>query len=241
MAIPSPQLAQVFVEIADTLVDDFDLLEFLQKVTSRASDLTDSHAAGLLLADRHGRLQFMAASDEQVELIELFQLQVDEGPCRDCFRLAKPVINVSLQHAQARWPRFAPFAVSAGFSAVHAFPLRLRQQVIGSMGMFSRVEGEPLATGDAQILQAVADTATIGILQQQAIREGEVLTDQLQAALTTRILIEQAKGVVAQSYGASIDEAFELLRTYCRKNHVRLTDTARLIVDDPSNIPDLRP
>ena len=235
---PEVRLARAFVEIADTLVDDFDLLEFLQMVTGHAAELTGTHAAGLLLADDTGHLRFMAASDEQVRLLELFQTLVEEGPCHDCFSTGQPVINSDLHEASARWSRFAPKAVEAGFASVHAFPLRLRQRVVGSMGMFSSASTR-MDPGSAQLVQAVADAATIGILQERAIRQGEQLSEQLQAALTSRVLIEQAKGVVAQQYTTTIDAAFELLRSYCRRNHVRLGELARLVVNDPGAAPRL--
>jgi transcriptional regulator with GAF, ATPase, and Fis domain len=237
--IQSERLAKVFVEIADTLVDEFDLIEFLQMVTARTSELTDATATGLLLADSGGQLQFMAASNEQVHLLELFQIQADEGPCRDCFREGRQVAVPDLPRAYVQWPTFAPEAVAAGFQSVHAFPLGLRRQVIGVLGLFSTVPGE-MAQTDAHILQALADVATIGLLQEQTIRRGEVLTEQLQTALNSRVVVEQAKGAIAQTYGVSVDQAFELLRSYCRRNQLPLGKMARLIVTDFANAPDIR-
>jgi GAF domain-containing protein len=237
--IPSERLAEVFVELADTLVDEFDLVEFLQMVTARTSELTAATEAGLLLADPHGNLQFMAASNEQVHLLELFQIQADEGPCRDCFRQAHPVSVADLQQAGQRWPAFAPQAVTAGFRSVHAFPLRLRHQVIGALGIFSRTPGD-MGQVDTRIVQALADIATIGLLQEKAIHAGEVLSGQLKAALDRRMVIEQAKGAIAQTYGISVDAAFDLLRSYCRRHQVRLADVAHLIVAESENAPDLQ-
>jgi len=232
------RLAEVFVEVADTLVDEFDLIEFLQMLTAHTSELADAAAAGLLLADQHGRLQFMAASHEQARLLELFQVQTHEGPCQDCFSQAKPVINADLNDAADRWPRFAPRAVAAGFRSVHAFPLRLRNEVIGALNLFGTAAGamEPPAI---RIVQALADVATIGLLQERAIHRAEVLTEQLQAALNTRIIIEQAKGVLAQIHGCGTDEAFELLRAYCRTHRLRLSQVAHTITTNPADIPDL--
>ncbi|MGH3463048.1 MAG: ANTAR domain-containing protein [Kribbellaceae bacterium] len=232
------RLAEVFVEVADTLVDEFDLIEFLQMLTAHTSELADAAAAGLLLADQHGRLQFMAASHEQARLLELFQVQTQEGPCQDCFSQAKPVINADLNDAADRWPRFAPRAVAAGFRSVHAFPLRLRNEVIGALNLFGTAAGamEPPAI---RIVQGLADVATIGLLQERAIHRAEVLTEQLQAALNTRIIIEQAKGVLAQIHGCGTDEAFELLRAYCRTHRLRLSQVAHTITTNPADIPDL--
>src|SRR5512140_1721844 len=140
--LSTDRVAEVFVEFADTLVEEFDVVEFLQMVTTRAAELVDYAAVGLLLADDRGQLQFMAASDERTELLELFQVQAVEGPCQDCYREGLPVVNADLTTAAARWPQFAPRALAAGFRSVHAFPLRLRQQVIGALNMFGTSEGD---------------------------------------------------------------------------------------------------
>jgi transcriptional regulator with GAF, ATPase, and Fis domain len=234
------RIAEVFVEVADTLVDEFDVIEFLEMVTSRASELVGSSAAGLLLADEHGRLQFMAASDEQAHLVELFQVQSREGPCQDCYRLGTAVADEDLLNATDRWPSFAPKAVAAGFRSVHAFPLRLRREVIGALNLFGKEVGL-IAPSDVRVLQALADVATIGLLQERAVRRGEVLTEQLQGALNTRVIVEQAKGAVAQLYQVNVDEAFQLLRTYCRRNNLRLSTVAQAIITDPGSAPNLLP
>jgi transcriptional regulator with GAF, ATPase, and Fis domain len=226
------------VEFADTLVEEFDLIEFLQMVTARASELVGSAAAGLLLADAHGQLHFMAASDERTELLELFQVQAQEGPCLDCYRQGAPVVNADLRDASDRWPQFAPRAVAAGFRSVHAFPMRLRQEVIGALNMFGTDVGR-MEPGDVRTVQALADVATIGLLQERAVRQGEVLTGQLQGALNSRIIIEQAKGAVAQMRSCTVDEAFTLLRSYCRTHNLRLSDVAQAVVTDSQPIPGL--
>jgi GAF domain-containing protein len=232
------QLAEVFVQVADTLDDDFDIIEILQKITTHTSELVSATAAGLLLADHQDRLQLMAASDEQARMLELFQVQAVEGPCQDCFRLGAPVINVDLAAADDKWPRFAPRAVEVGFRSVHAFPMRLRGDVIGALNLFGDKTGD-MATEDARIVQSLADVATIGLLQQRAIRHGEVLTEQLQTALNSRIAIEQAKGVLAQIHGITVDEAFQMLRQWCRSHHARLSEVAYGITTDPTSYPDL--
>ncbi|MDQ3103987.1 MAG: GAF domain-containing protein, partial [Actinomycetota bacterium] len=159
--IPAERLADVFVQVADTLVDEFDLIEFLQMLTSRTAELADAAAAGLLLADQQGNLQFMAASDEGAKMLELFQVQVHEGPYQDCFRTGQPVTNADLAGATNRWPLFAPRAVEAGFGSVHAIPMRLRSQTIGSLNLFSDRAGG-LQPDGMHIVQALADVATIG-------------------------------------------------------------------------------
>jgi transcriptional regulator with GAF, ATPase, and Fis domain len=236
--VSAERLARIFVEVADTLVDEFDLIEFLHLLADRAAGLVRAPAVGLLLADQRGNLEFLAGSDENVRLVELFQLQNREGPCLEAYRSARPVINADLRTASARWPRFAPRAAAAGFRSVHAFPLRLRSEVIGALNLFGSEAGA-LDDADVQIVQAVADVATIGLLQERTIRRSEVLTEQLQGALNSRIVIEQAKGVVAQAYGVSVDEAFARMRGYARRTNRRLSEVAYALVTDVAGIPDL--
>lgn len=236
--IPADRLAEAFVEIADTLIDEFDLIEFLQMVTSRTTSLTSVAAAGLLLADPQGNLSFMAASDESVKLLELFQVQNVEGPCQDCFRQRAPVVNADLRRAQDSWPAFAPRAVAAGYRSVHAIPLRHRSQVIGALNLFGTDIGH-LSPSDVRIVQALADIATIGLLQERSIRESHMLAEQLQGALNSRIIVEQAKGALAQLRDVGVDEAFRLLRAYCRSTGQRLGDVASEIVGDSTSHPEL--
>ena len=237
-AVPAERFADVFVEVADTLVDEFDLIEFLQMVTSRTAELVEAAATGLLLADHQGQLQFMAASEEGTKLLELFALQNHEGPCLDCFRTGRPVTNADLAAAADRWPLFAPRAVEAGYRSVHAIPLRLRSDTVGALNLFGTGTGR-LEPDEVHIVQALADVATIGLLQERTIRRGELLTEQLQSALNSRVIIEQAKGAVAQIYSVTVDEAFELLRGYARRHQLRLGDVARALVTDPASLPDI--
>lgn len=232
------RLAEVFVEIADTLVDDFDVVEFLESLTRHTAEVSDAASAGLLLADPHGQLQYMASSATSVKLLELFQLQYLEGPCLDCFRTGTAVVNSDLNHARHRWPLFAPRAVEAGFQSVHAFPLRHRQQVIGALNLFSTDLGV-LDPADVRIIQGLADIATIALLQERTLRSAEILTEQLQSALNSRIAIEQAKGVLARTHGIRVDAAFDLMRAYARANHHRLSDVAQAVVTDPTRHPEL--
>jgi GAF domain-containing protein len=237
--ISAERLARTFVEVADTLVDEFDLIDFLHMLADRTAVLVGAATVGLMLADQRGRLEFLAASDENTRLLELFQVQNSEGPCLDAFRTAVPVINADLAEAGSRWPRFAPRATAAGFRSVHAFPLRLRSEVIGALNVFGRQPGSSLDHADVPIVQALADIAAIGLLQERAIRRGEILTEQLQAALNSRIVIEQAKGAIAQARGVSVDEAFNMLRNYARRTNRRLVDIAHTVVADPDSLPEL--
>jgi GAF domain-containing protein len=236
--IATSRLAEVFVEVADTLVDDFDVIDFLELVTRHTAEVSQSASAGLLLADPHGQLQYMASSAESVRLLELFQLQYHEGPCLDCFRTGAPVVNTNLSEADERWPLFAPRAVAAGFRSVHAFPLRHRRRVFGALNLFSTDTGRFEAT-DVRIIQSLADIATIGLLQERNVRSSEILTEQLQSALNSRITIEQAKGVLSRTHHIDVDAAFERMRLFSRSNHLRLSDVARAVVTDPGQHPEL--
>lgn len=239
MATISPvRLAEVFVECADTLVANFDVIEFLQQVTTRTSELVDARAAGLLLADSQGRLQMMAASDERTEMLELFQAQEVEGPCQDAYRKGSAVVNVDLRQAAVLWPRFAPQAVGAGYRSVHAFPMRLRSETVGALNLFSDETGR-IDDDDALMVQALADVATIGLMQERALRRSEMLAEQLQSALNSRIVIEQAKGFVAHVHGITPAEAFERIRGFARRHGLRLGDVALAVTTEPERHPEL--
>jgi transcriptional regulator with GAF, ATPase, and Fis domain len=221
-------LGDVFVELADTLVDDFDVMEFLHVLTQRCVQLLGVSAAGLLLADGQGTLQVVAASSERTHLLELFQVQTDQGPCMDCFATGQPVSEADLPSAR-RWPRFTVAAAEVGFAAVHALPMRLRTEVIGTLNFFT-VEPGSLDASTLRVGQALADVATIGLLQQRAIRRRDALTEQLQTALSSRVVIEQAKGILAERLQVSLDQAFVLLRQGARSHNRRLSDLAYAIV-----------
>jgi ANTAR domain/GAF domain len=220
------RLADTFVELADTLTDDFDIIDFLQVLAVRCVELLGVGAAGIVLAGPANMLMTVAASDERARLLELFEVQSDEGPCRDCYRLGTAVTGADLDRERARWPRFAPQAIAEGFHSANALPLRLRSQVVGSLNLFHTGLG---GLGDAELrmAQALADAATIGILQQRTVSRGEALAGQLQLALTSRVLIEQAKGVLAERLQVSTDDAFEMLRAAARSRNQLLSDLAR--------------
>ncbi|MFC8850307.1 MULTISPECIES: GAF and ANTAR domain-containing protein [unclassified Micromonospora] len=224
------QLADVFVEMADTLIDDFDVIEFLHVLTERCVDLLGVSAAGLLLTDQRDTLQVVAASSERTRLLELFQLQTDQGPCLDCFRTGQPVSVADLTLTTARWPRFTAAAAEVGFAAVHALPMRLRSEVIGALNLFE-VRPGALDEGKLRIGQALADVATIGLLQQRAIHRRDILTEQLQTALNSRVLIEQAKGVLAERLQVEVGHAFAILRDGARSRNRRLSELSQAIVD----------
>jgi GAF domain-containing protein len=223
------RLARTLVELADTLVDDFDLVELLALLVERCVELLDASAAGVVLADERGRLRLMASTSEAMELVELFQVQNDEGPCFDCYRRGEPVIADDLSRAAERWPVFVPFASDKGFHAAHAFPLRLRRRVLGALNLFRSGRGA-LEPADAAAAQALADVAAIAILQFRATRHAQLVTDQLQQALHSRIAIEQAKGMLAERAGIDMDDAFSFLRRYARTSQRLLIDVAGEVV-----------
>jgi GAF domain-containing protein len=232
-------VTRAFVSLADTLVDDYDVIELLHRLVGFSVELLTAEAGGILLADPLHRLRVVAASSENARLMELLQLQTDQGPCVDCFRTATTVQVADLAEAAHRWPVFvSEIQRRTPFRAVHALPLRLRGESIGAMNLFHREPG-PLPRTDLNLGQALADVATIGILSERVIRRGEVLNEQLQAALTSRVVIEQAKGVLAQSAGLEMDEAFDRLRRYARNHNQGLSYVARQLVRhelDPANL-----
>ena len=224
------RLGRTFVEVADTLVDDFDVVDLLVLVTERCVELLDASAAGLLLADGRGVLHLMAATSEETEMVELFQIQNDEGPCLECFGSGLPVLVPDLSAEGGRWPRFVPVAGVAGFRAAHALPLRLRNTTLGALNLF-RAEPGRLSRPDVTTAQALADIATIAILQHKAANESRAVAEQLRSALDSRIAIEQAKGVIAERAGVDMAEAFARLRGYARANQRLLAEVAQDVVD----------
>ena len=179
-----------------------------------------------MLADQRGNPHASAASSENARLLELFELQTDAGPYLDAFRTGEPVVNADLHANEHRWPRFAEAAEAAGYVSVHALPLRLRSTVIGALNLFC-TERSSLSDADVRTGQALADVATIGILAQRNLHQAELLTTQLQTALNSRVIIEQAKGVLAERHRITVDQAFALLRDYARSHNRLLSEVAR--------------
>ncbi len=223
-------VGRTLVELADTLVADFDVVELFTRLTNQCVAVLDVSAAGLMLAAPEGDLRVMASSSETMRILELFELQAREGPCLDSYRTGAPVVCEDLEGAGGRWPRLAPEACAAGFRSVQALPMRLRGSVIGALNLFHERPGA-MSRADTDAAQAFADIATIGILQHRAAFDATALNDQLNFALVTRVVIEQAKGMVAQREHLGMDEAFASLRSYARRNNLRLADVARSVID----------
>lgn len=231
------QITQTFVELADTLVTDFDVIEFLHTLTERCVDLLEVDAAGILLLDIRGRLTLMAASTEQARLLELFALQAEQGPCLDCYHTGQPVACADLAAEPQRWPQFATAARERGFAAVQAIPMRLREQVIGAMNLF-RASGA-IPADAAAVAQSFADVATIGILNTRALQRSEQITVELDAAFTSQAVVDQAKGVLAERRQISVAEAFTLLRAYARRHRRPLSQVARAVIGRDPTVADL--
>ena len=223
-------LVQTFVEIADTLVDDFDIVDLLTVLADRCVEVLDVDAAGIMVSSADGELRVLASSSAAMRLLELFELQHEDGPCPDAFRTGERTSSSSLTHDLSRWPRFSARAIEVGFGAVDALPMRLRGRTIGALNLFRAGEGA-LNEADLVAAQPFADVATIAVLQHQAASEANALNEQLTFALNSRVAIDQAKGMVAERLTVGIDDAFAQLRTYARSRNLRLVDVARDVLD----------
>jgi len=222
-------LARTLVELADTMVDDFDIVELLTLLTDRCVEVLDVAAAGLMLAFPGGDLRVMASSSDAMRLLELFELQQEEGPCPDCYRTGQPIVNHRLAADDGRWPSFSPRALEAGFKSVHALPMRLRTVTVGALNLFRTDEGA-LNHTDVLAAQALADVATMAVVYHRAARDTQLVNEQLHHALNSRIVIEQAKGIVAASSNLDMSRAFSVLRYHARSHKLRLVDVARDVI-----------
>jgi len=222
-------LASTFVALADTLVDDYDVVDMLDGLVNSCVALLGVSQAGLMLADQRGALHLMASSNEATRIVELFQLQGTEGgPCVQACRTGVAVHVDDLTRATP-WPRFADTAVTAGFRSVHAVPMRWRETTLGALNLFNE-EPPSLGNEDQQLARAFADVATIAILQQRSLHRSSQLVEQLQSALNSRIVIEQAKGVLAEHGKVGMDMAFVALRDFARNHNLKLAAVAEALV-----------
>jgi transcriptional regulator with GAF, ATPase, and Fis domain len=228
-------LVHAFVALADTLVDDYDVVEFAQELVENCVSLLAADAAGLLLADPRGGLQVLASTSEQTRMLELLQIQSDAGPCLQAYGTGDQTLVDDLRSDTDRWPEFAARASAEGFGAVFAIPLRLRNERIGALNLFRRQPGM-IVDSDLLVAQALADVATIGILHQRVLTRGAVVNSQLQTALNSRIIIEQAKGVLAERQGIDMEQAFVQLRATARSTNRHLSDTARAVIENSSGV-----
>jgi len=223
------RLASTFVRLTDTLVVGFDMVDLLHSLVETTGDLLEASAVGLVLSDGSGELDVAASTNENTALIELAQVRAGTGPCVECYVTGRPVFASEIG-SRPDWEEFDRLAATQGFQSVHSVPLRLRETIIGALTMYW---GQPntLSATDATIAQSLADVATISILQERALRESDLTVEQLQIALESRVLIEQAKGVLAWTHNLGMDEAFALLRGYARSNSMPLKAVAAGVVD----------
>jgi GAF domain-containing protein len=224
------RIVATFVELADTMVDGFDVVEFLHRVSERCVELLDCAEAGLLLVDASGALRVMASSSERSDALDLLQSQNEEGPCFECYQSGRAVFSDDLEADAGRWPAFAPEAVHKGFRSVQAIPMRVRGQTVGALNLF-RSEAGRFAEGDMPLAHGMADMAAIALLQERAVRESRDVVAQLQGALSSRVVIEQAKGILAERARIGVDAAFARLRAYARGQNRRLSDVARELIN----------
>ena len=232
-------IGRTFVELADTLVEDYDVIEFLHLLAERCVQLLGVTEAGVVMFDAHGRLRPLASSSERMQLVELIEVQADDGPCLDCCRDGRPVREDDLEGASGRWPQFAPAALAAGFRSTYAVPMRLRKERIGALNLFAdRVNG--LTEADQALGQAMADVATIGLLHERVLDQQTVVSGQLQTALNSRIALEQAKGIVAEQANLEMGEAFDLLRSHARHHNRRLRDVVAAVINRDLSADQLR-
>ncbi|MEV7197540.1 GAF and ANTAR domain-containing protein [Streptomyces sp. NPDC093510] len=230
------RITAALIDLADTLVDDFDPAEFFYRVAEHCMNLLDIGDAGVMLAPADGSLRLVAASSERVRLVELFELDASEGPCCTAFQQAVAVDHTIDSVAASRWPRFTARARPAGYTSVHATPIRLRRETIGVLNLFRRVPG-PLLEADRHLARALADATAISLLQQTTLDQHRTVRTQLETALVTRTVIEQAKGFLTARHGTDPDTAFHHMRTHARRHHLRLADFAREIVDGTITLP----
>jgi hypothetical protein len=215
--------------MASSLAKGYDVVELLEELTTDCARLLDVATAGLLLADARGVLHLVAASSEATRMLEILQLQRQDGPCLDCYRTATPVSVDDLENAADRWPLFVPAALAAGFASVHALPMRLRDSTLGALGLFGTHVGA-LNDDDLVLGQGLADVASVALLQDRAAADSAVVREQLQNALNSRVVLEQAKGVLAQLGNLQMDQAFAAMRGYARAHQLALSAVAQEIV-----------
>jgi GAF domain-containing protein len=218
------------VEMADTLVDNYDVIDLLTGLADKCVSLLGVSAAGVMLASPAGSLGLAASSSEAMRLLELFELQVREGPCLDAFRTGEPTGHEDLEAPPVRWPSFSAAARDAGFRSASALPLRLREATIGALNLLS-ASSSPMGEADVIVARGFADLAALSVVQHRASEEAQLLNEQLSAALSSRVAIEQAKGVISERAGVTLVEAFTRLRAYSRNRNLRLTDVAQAAVD----------
>ena len=227
-------IVATFVELADTMVDEFDVIDFLHRISTRCTELLDCHEAGVVLADASGTLRVMASSSERSDALELMQTQNEEGPCFECYIRGEVVSSEDLAADRGRWPIFSPAALAHGFCSVHALPMRVRGETVGALNLF-RARADRLDEPDGPVAQGMADIAAIALMQERSLRESRGVAAQLQGALESRVVIEQAKGVLAERAQIGLDAPFVRMRVYARAHNRKIGEVARGLIDGQLN------
>lgn len=223
------RLVETFVGVADSLVAGYDIVDLLQTLVDESADIFDASAAGILLVAPDGGLEVVVSTDESSDFLGIVQAKSGDGPCVEAITTGRAVSIEDLEHVDGHWQFFADAALRAGYRSIHAVPMRLRDATIGSLNLFRASTGR-LDDADIVAAQALADVATISILQERALRESDLARQQLQRALDSRVVIEQAKGVLAQRHGVDMGAAFDMIRRHARSTQRRLGETAEEIV-----------
>lgn len=223
------RINEAFLKVADTLMDSYDIVDLLSTLVHECADLLGRQAGGIMIVDVAGDLELLASTSEAAEFVEVMQIAAGRGPCVECFDTGKPVAVPDISTAGERWPQFQAAALASGFRSLHATPMRLRDKVVGTMNLMGTEVGG-LDERDIALAQALADVAIIGILQERSLRDPRILSEQLHLALDSRVLLEQAKGVLAHTLGLDMEGAFNTLRSYARTNRVPLREVAEGVV-----------
>ncbi|MFJ9598034.1 GAF and ANTAR domain-containing protein [Streptomyces virginiae] len=223
-------ITEAFVGLTDTVADDVDPLTLLRRLVDHCVHLTGMDAAGVMLANARGRLQSAVVTEERVEVTEMFQAQVDEGPCIDAYNTGDPVHAADLAADEERWPVFTPLARAAGFAAAHSFPLQVREQTIGALNLLARTPTS-LSEQDVRLLEALVHTATTSVLtwSRELLRPYDIVT-RTQATLSAKAILDIAAGMLAATAPLTPAEAGQRLRTYAASQHLRPADVAEDLV-----------
>lgn len=223
-------LFATLIELADTTTTGFDLVSMADRLVGACVEVLGVTAAGIMLADQRKSLRVFASTNEETRMLELLELQNNDGPCLEAFNTGTQIAGVDLSRFTDRWPHFTRAASAAGINTAYAVPMRLRDQTIGALNLFE-AGTEPLSAHGMNVARVLADMAAIGIINHWSIRQQEVLAQQLQSALNSRVIIEQAKGVLAERQGLSMGEAFDYLRATARASRRPIAEVAAETVD----------
>jgi GAF domain-containing protein len=237
MAEQERTMLEAFVTLADSLVGDYEVNEFLRMLMERCAEVFEVTTAGVMLESADGHLRIAAALSAEMEELEQAEVDNEDGPCHEAYRTGEPVVADDLDTSDVadRWPRVVDRMREMGLKAVYAFPLRLRDDRIGALNLYRAAPGA-FRDEDVRLAQAMADVATIGILQVRKLESAEQRAGQLQHALDSRVVIEQAKGIVSARRDVSVDEAFHAIRRHARSHGRNIHEVARSIIEEGADV-----